>query len=67
MKMNLLNTLLIAGSILFIAAAVFAAVPQAGDTAPLFTGQDQDGKTVELNSLIGKKIVLMFISLDVNW
>jgi peroxiredoxin len=42
-------------------------VPQAGDTAPLFTGQDQDGKTVELNSLIGKKIVLMFISLDVNW
>jgi peroxiredoxin Q/BCP len=60
MKMNLLNTLLIAGSILFIAAAVFAAVPQAGDTAPLFTGQDQDGKTVELNSLIGKKIVLLY-------
>lgn len=60
MKMNLLNALLIAGSILFIAAAVFAAVPQAGDTAPLFTGQDQDGKTVELNSLIGKKIVLLY-------
>jgi peroxiredoxin Q/BCP len=60
MKMNLLNALLIAGSILFIAAAVFAAVPQAGDPAPLFTGQDQDGKTVELNSLIGKKIVLLY-------
>jgi len=60
MKMNLLKTLLIAGSILFIAAPVFAAVPKAGDTAPLFTGQDQDGKTVKLADHIGKKIVLLY-------
>jgi peroxiredoxin Q/BCP len=60
MKMNLLNTLFIAGSILFIAVPVFAAVPKAGDTAPLFTGQDQDGKTFNLKSSIGKKIVLLY-------
>jgi len=60
MKMNLLNNLLIAGFILFIAAPVFAAVPKAGDPAPLFTGQDQDGQTVKLKSLIGKKIVLLY-------
>ena len=36
------------------------AVPKAGDTAPLFTGQDQDGKTVKLKSFIGKKIVLLY-------
>jgi peroxiredoxin Q/BCP len=60
MKMNLLKTSLIAGSILFIAAPVFAAIPKAGDTAPLFTGQDQDGKTVTMGSLIGKKIVLLY-------
>jgi peroxiredoxin Q/BCP len=39
---------------------VFAAVPKAGDTAPLFTGQDQDGKTVNLADSIGKKIVLLY-------
>ena len=33
---------------------------QAGDPAPLFTGQDQDGKVVKLKSLIGKKIVLLY-------
>jgi len=55
MKTNWFANLLAIGSILFISAPVFAAVPKAGDTAPLFTGQDQDGKTVNLNSLIGKK------------
>jgi thioredoxin-dependent peroxiredoxin len=60
MKMNLLKTLLIAGAIIFIAAPVFAVIPKAGDTAPLFTGQDQDGKTVKLKSFIGKKIVLLY-------
>ena len=44
----------------FIAAPVFAAAPKAGDTAPLFTGQDQDGKTVKLADIIGKKIVLLY-------
>ncbi|MGO9587126.1 MAG: peroxiredoxin [Limisphaerales bacterium] len=60
MKMNLLNTLLMAGSIIFSAATASATIPQAGDKAPLFTGQDQDGKTVKLNSLVGKKIVLLY-------
>ncbi len=60
MKTNCLTSLLIIGSILFSATATYAAIPKAGDKAPLFTGQDQDGKTVKLNSLIGKKIVLLY-------
>jgi peroxiredoxin Q/BCP len=60
MKTNCFTSLLIAGSILFSAAATFAAIPKAGDTAPLFTGQDQDGQTFKLKSSIGKKIVLLY-------
>ena len=60
MKTICFTNLLVAGSILFSAATTFAAIPKAGDTAPLFTGQDQDGKTLKLNSLIGKKIVLLY-------
>ena len=60
MKTNCLASLLVIGSILFSTAATFAAVPKAGDAAPLFTGQDQDGKTLKLKSLIGKKIVLLY-------
>jgi peroxiredoxin Q/BCP len=60
MKTNCLTSLFVIGSILFSTAATFAAVPKAGDKAPLFTGQDQDGKTLKLNSLIGKKIVLLY-------
>jgi peroxiredoxin Q/BCP len=60
MKTNCFANLLVIGSMLFSATATFAAIPKAGDTAPLFTGQDQDGKTLELNSLIGKKIVLLY-------
>ena len=41
-------------------AAVQAAMPKVGDAAPLFTGQDQDGKTVKLADLVGKKIVLLY-------
>jgi peroxiredoxin Q/BCP len=60
MKTNWFTSLLVIGSILFSATAAFAAVPKAGDKAPLFTGQDQDGKTFKLKSLIGKKIVLLY-------
>jgi peroxiredoxin Q/BCP len=60
MKTNCFASLLVAGSILFSTTATYAAVPKAGDTAPLFTGQDQDGQTLKLNSLIGKKIVLLY-------
>jgi peroxiredoxin Q/BCP len=52
--------MLIAGSILCYAATTFAAMPKAGDTAPLFTGRDQDGKTVKLADVTGKKIVLLY-------
>ena len=51
---------LIAGSILFSAATAFAAMPKAGDAAPLFTGQDQDGKEFNLADHVGKKIVLLY-------
>jgi peroxiredoxin Q/BCP len=60
MKANGFTALLIAGSILFPTAAAFAAMPKAGDTAPLFAGQDQDGKTVKLADLAGKKMVLLY-------
>lgn len=38
----------------------FADMPKAGDTAPLFSGTDQDGKAFNLGGLIGKKIVLLY-------
>jgi peroxiredoxin Q/BCP len=60
MKTNCFISLFVTGSILFSAATALAAVPKAGDTAPLFTGQDQDGKAVKLAGLIGKKIVLLY-------
>jgi peroxiredoxin Q/BCP len=60
MKTNWFANLFIIGSILFSATAAFAIEPKAGDKAPLFTGQDQDGKTFKLKSLIGEKIVLLY-------
>jgi peroxiredoxin Q/BCP len=60
MKTNWFETLVIAGSILFSAATTFAAMPKAGDAAPSFEGQNQDGKTVKLADLAGKKIVLLY-------
>jgi peroxiredoxin Q/BCP len=60
MKTNGFTALLIAGSILFSTAAAFAAMPKAGDAAPSFAGQDQDGKTVKLADVTGKKIVLLY-------
>ncbi|MGD0351359.1 MAG: peroxiredoxin [Verrucomicrobiota bacterium] len=60
MKINWLKNLLVAGSMLFSTTAVQAAMPKVGDTAPLFTGQDQDGQTVKLADLVGKKIVLLY-------
>jgi thioredoxin-dependent peroxiredoxin len=52
--------LLAAASILFSAATMFAAQPKAGDTAPQFTGKDQDGKDFKLVDVVGKKIVLLY-------
>src|ERR1700723_2172658 len=46
---------------LFLAALpVFAQMPKPGDTAPLITGTDQNGKDFKLADLVGKKIVLLY-------
>jgi peroxiredoxin Q/BCP len=46
---------------LFISATtLFAAMPKAGDTAPLITGKDQNGRDFKLADLVGKKIVLLY-------
>jgi peroxiredoxin Q/BCP len=55
MKLKLMLT-----SLFFSATSIFAAMPKAGDPAPLFTGQDQDGKEFKLADLVGKKIVLLY-------
>ena len=60
MKTNRFTNRLITGFLLLFATTTFAALPKAGDPAPLFTGQDQDGKTVNLADLTGKKIVLLY-------
>jgi peroxiredoxin Q/BCP len=52
--------LIATASILFTAATASAAMPKAGDIAPAFAGQDQDGKTVKSADLAGKKIVLLY-------
>ncbi|HUA38973.1 MAG TPA: peroxiredoxin [Candidatus Sulfopaludibacter sp.] len=58
--MNLIAALAVAGVMSSAVLAQAAPRPKVGDPAPLFTGQDQDGKTVALADLIGKKIVLLY-------
>jgi thioredoxin-dependent peroxiredoxin len=58
MKVNLFAT--VTAVVLFAVSTLAAGMPKAGDVAPLFVGQDQDGKTVKLADLIGKKIVLLY-------
>ena len=60
MKIKLFPALLAATAILFSAATAFADMPKAGDTAPLITGTDQNGKDFKLADLVGKKIVLLY-------
>lgn len=55
MKLKLLFT-----SLFVSATSLFAALPKAGDPAPLFAGQGQDGREFKLADLIGKKIVLLY-------
>ena len=38
----------------------FAAMPKVGDTAPFFSGTDQDGQPFKLTDLISKKIILLY-------
>jgi peroxiredoxin Q/BCP len=55
-----MKTKIIIASILTFASLGFAAMPKAGDTAPLIAGTDQDGKEFKLADLVGKKIVLLY-------
>jgi peroxiredoxin Q/BCP len=60
MKTNWFTKFIAVGSLAFSTAAVQAAMPKVGDTAPLIQGLDQDGKTVKLADFIGKKVVLLY-------
>ena len=51
---------LLLATLLISATTIFAAMPKAGDTAPLITGTDQNGKDFKLADLVGKKIVLLY-------
>jgi peroxiredoxin Q/BCP len=42
------------------ATSIFAAMPKVGETAPNFSGTDQNGKDFKLADLVGKKIVLLY-------
>jgi peroxiredoxin Q/BCP len=57
MKRALLSAILILS---MFSLPSFAAIPKTGDTAPLFTGQDQDGNVFNLANHIGKKTVLLY-------
>lgn len=60
MKLRLMVMLALVGVLSLVVPVRAAPRPKVGDTAPLFIGQDQDGKTVALADLIGKKIVLLY-------
>src|SRR5271154_2318446 len=60
MKMAFLFAAIIAAGILLTVSKARADMPKTGDTAPLFTGVDQDGKEFKLADHIGKKIVLLY-------
>jgi peroxiredoxin Q/BCP len=51
---------LLLAALLISATTLFAQMPKAGDTAPLVTGTDQNGKDFKLADLVGKKIVLLY-------
>jgi hypothetical protein len=60
MNLNLRMLPLVTSLILMTIPAHAAPRPKVGDLAPLFSGRDQDGKSVALADVIGKKIVLIY-------
>jgi peroxiredoxin Q/BCP len=52
--------ILLALALTFGAQLLHAATPKPGDTAPLVSGKDQDGKKWKLENEIGKNIVLLY-------
>jgi peroxiredoxin Q/BCP len=57
MKIKLITSLIVASAVL---GAFAAESPKAGDKAPDFSAQDQDGKTVSLADFKGKQAVLLY-------
>ena len=55
-----MKTKILLAALLVSASATFAAMPQPGDSAPPFAGQDQDGKTIQLADFAGKTNVLLY-------
>ncbi|HTR40168.1 MAG TPA: peroxiredoxin [Pseudomonadales bacterium] len=57
-----MNSALTLAATLFMAVATTALADtlKAGDTAPAFSGVDQNGKTVNSSDIVGKKIVLLY-------
>ncbi len=51
---------LLAAFSLFTATSALAEMPEVGDTAPAFTGVDQNSNVVNSADIIGKKIVLLY-------
>ncbi|HWD92540.1 MAG TPA: peroxiredoxin [Verrucomicrobiae bacterium] len=62
MKLHAIAIALVAGLFagMSVLAAEAAAMPKAGDTAPLVEGKDQNGKDWKLSDEIGKKVVLLY-------
>ena len=55
-----MKTKLLLAALLISATTIFAAMPKTGDTAPLISGTDQNGKDFNLADVVGKKIVLLY-------
>ncbi|MGA9778981.1 MAG: peroxiredoxin [Limisphaerales bacterium] len=60
MKISLIVIFAVVGLVSLAVPVQAAPRPKVGETAPLFTGQDQNGKTVALADWIGKKVVLLY-------
>jgi thioredoxin-dependent peroxiredoxin len=57
---SFIAVLLTAAALFLPTSATLAAMPKAGDNAPLFVGRDQNDQDFNLADLVGKKIVLLY-------
>jgi peroxiredoxin Q/BCP len=55
-----ITTYILALVSLCITSTVFAELPEVGDTAPAFSGYDQNSNLVNSADIVGKKIVLLY-------
>ena len=61
MKMRVLTLFCFMSLFSLFSLSARAEMPKVGAKAPLFSGQDQDGKVFNLADHIGKKIVLLIL------